>query len=77
MIAELLDEIKFGLAQRGALVRTGGQVLVETFHERDGEDVVGRPEASDDGFGAGEEEGALETGDAFGSQQLSRTRFTG
>ena len=77
LVAELLEEVKFGLAEGGAFVGTGGEVLVETLHESDGEDIVGGPEAGNDGFGAGEEECAFETGDAFGTQKLSRAGFAG
>src|SRR5262245_22760205 len=52
-------------------------MFVESLHESDGEDIVGSPEAGNDGFSASEEEGAFKAGDAFRAQQLSGTGFAG
>jgi hypothetical protein len=56
LVAEFLEEIQFGLAEGGTFVGTGGEVLVEAFHKSDGEDVVGGPEAGNNGLGTGEKE---------------------
>ena len=77
LVTELLQEVEFGLAKGRAFVGAGGEVLVEAFHEGDGVDVVGSPEAGDDGFGAGEEESAFEAGDSLFAEELAGAGFAG
>jgi hypothetical protein len=52
-------------------------MLVKPFHKGDGEDVVGGPEAGNDGLGAGEEESAFETGDSFLAEEFAGAGFAG
>ena len=77
LVAELLEKIKFRLLERGAFVGAGGKILVEALHESDGEDIVGSPEAGNDGFCAGEQEGTFKTGDTFSAQEFSGSGFAG
>ncbi len=77
-VAELLEEIEFGLAEGLALVEPMiDQVLVEALHEGGREDVVGGPEAGEDGFGAGQEEGSFEAGDAFLAEESAVSGVAG
>jgi hypothetical protein len=43
LIAELLEEIPFGLVEGGAFVGSGGEVFVEPFHQGNCEDVICGP----------------------------------
>jgi hypothetical protein len=77
LVTELFEEIEFGLAEGRAFVGASGEVLVEAFHESDRVNIVSGPETGYNGFGAGEEEGALKAGDSLFAEEFARAGLTG
>ena len=52
----------FAFTERGAFSSAIGEMLVQTFHERDGECVVSEPKSRDDGPRTGDKKGTFEAG---------------
>jgi hypothetical protein len=58
-----------------SLYRTPRRVLVKPLHQHNGEGVIRGPKARDNGFGAGEEEGAFKAGDSLFAEKFTGARF--